>query len=425
MANLWIRNGRVYDPGQNLDLVASDVLILDGKIAAVGKVEAPAGTPVMEAKGLLVCPGFIDLHVQLGEPGKTSKETIASGTAAAARGGFTTIACTADLEPVNDSAFVSYFIHQKVKEDGRTRVLPIGALTRGMKGEELAEMGSMWEAGVRAVSDSPHSVMNAYVFRKAMDYAKRFNLLVISHAEDANLRGKGVMNEGFHSAKFGLRGIPKAAEELMVARDILLCELTGARLHFAHITAAGSLDRIRSAKKRGLPVTAETTPHHLLLTDEVVGKYDTNTKVLPPLREAADVQALLVALDDGTIDSLSCDHRPQPVEDKQVEYDHAEFGISGLETALGLYMKLVTEKKITLRRVISAMTEAPARIMNIESGSLEVGRPGDVTLVDLNASWQVDKSEFLSRGKNTPFDGWKLPARVRSTVVGGKVAYSL
>lgn len=425
MANLWIRNGRVYDPGQNLDLVAGDVLILDGKIAAVGKVEAPAGTPSIEAKGLLVCPGFIDLHVHLGEPGKTSKETIASGTAAAARGGFTTIACTADLEPVNDSAFVSYFIHQKVKEDGRTRVLPIGALTRGMKGEELAEMGSMWEAGVRAVSDSPHSVMNAYVFRKAMDYAKRFNLLVISHAEDANLRGKGVMNEGFHSAKFGLRGIPKAAEELMVARDILLCELTGARLHFAHITAAGSLDRIRSAKKRGLPVTAETTPHHLLLTDEVVGKYDTNTKVLPPLREAADVQALLVALDDGTIDTLSCDHRPQPVEDKQVEYDHAEFGISGLETALGLYMKLVAEKKITLRRVISAMTEAPARIMNIESGSLQVGRPGDVTLVDLNASWQANKSEFLSRGKNTPFEGWKLPARVRSTVVGGKVVYSL
>ena len=425
MSDLWIRNGRIFDPGQQVDIADGDVLIRNGKIEYVGKpLTGVAGIPTFQAKGLVVSPGFIDLHVHLGEPGKSSKETIASGTRAAAAGGFTTIACTPDSEPVNDSAFVSYFLQQKVLQDGVVNVFPIGALSRGMKGEELAEMGSMWEAGVRAVSDSPHAVMNAYVLRKAMDYAKRFQLLIISHAEDANLRGKGVMNEGFHSAKFGLRGIPKAAEELMVARDILLCELTGARLHFAHISTAGALTWIRQAKKRGLPVTAETTPHHLWLTDELVGLYDTNTKVLPPLREPADVEALRQALEDGTIDTLSSDHHPQPLEDKQVEYDQAEFGISGLETAFGLYLKLVVDKKLTLRRAISAMTEAPARIMNMNKGSLKAGMDGDVTVFDLKGSWKVDKSRFVSRGKNTPFDGWELPGRIQATVVGGKIVFS-
>lgn len=425
MSDLFIRGGRILDPSQNLDLAQGDVLIRGGKIEHAGKPlgSVPSDVTTVDAKGLVVTPGWIDLHVHLGEPGKSRKETIASGTRAAAAGGFTTIACVADTEPVHDSPFVSYFLQQKVIQDGVVNVLPIGALTRGQKGEELAEMGSMWEAGVRAVSDAPHGVLNAYVLRKAMDYAKRFDLLVISHAEDSNLRGKGVMNEGFHSAKFGLRGIPKAAEELMVARDILICELTGARLHFAHISTAGALEWIRQAKKRGLPVTAETTPHHLWLTDEYVGRYDTNTKVLPPLREPADVDALRAALEDGTIDSLSSDHAPQPPEDKQVEYDHAEFGISGLETAFGLYAKLVEDKKMSLRRVISAMTEAPARIMGVDKGSLKIGRDGDVTICDPTAKWKVDKSRFVSRGKNTPFDGWELSGRVRATVVRGKVVY--
>jgi dihydroorotase len=423
--DLWIRRGRLLDPSQKLDMPEADVLIRDGKVQYVGKPmdKTAEGIPSIDAKGLLVCPGFIDLHVRLGEPGRTRRETIASGTLAAAAGGFTTVACPADTDPVNDSAFVSYFLNQKVKEEGKINVLPIGAITRGMNGEELAEMGSMWEAGVRAVSDSPRGVMNAYVLRKAMDYAKRFELLVISHAEDSNLRGKGVMNEGFHSAKFGLRGIPKAAEELMVARDILLCELTGARLHFAHISTAGALTWIRHAKQRGLPVTAETTPHHLWLTDEIVGTYDTNTKVLPPLREAADVHALRQAVEDGTIDSLSSDHCPQPLEDKQVEYDQAEFGISGLETAVGLYLKLVHDKHVSLHRVISAVTEGPARIMNIPKGSLKVGREGDVTLLDLKRAWTVDKARFQSRCKNTPFEGWDMPGQVVGTVVGGDVVF--
>lgn len=423
--SLLIKEGRIFDPSQNLDLVG-DVFIRNGKIEAISTSIPTPQNPeveVVNAKGFVVTPGWIDIHTHLREPGQSHKETIRTGTQSAAAGGFTSIACMANTTPVNDNSIITTFIKQKVATEADINVYPIGAISKGLLGEQLAEIGSMREAGVVAVSDDGKTVMNAYLMRKALDYSKRFNMAVISHAEDTNLKGKGVMNEGFNSARFGLRGIPRTAEDIIVARDILLAELTGAHIHIAHASTVGSVQLIREAKRRGIRVTAEVTPHHLTLTDEAVGNYDTNTKVAPPLREQADIEALMEGLFDGTIDALASDHAPHSIEDKAVEYDHAEFGMVGLETAFPLYHRLVVTKGMQLKRLVEAMTIRPAEIIGIPKGTLKVGADADVTIFDPKARYRIDVSKFRSKSKNSPFDGWDVQGRVCYTIVSGKVVY--
>lgn len=422
-----IKGGRIIDPSQNLD-IEGDLFIRDGKIENIStttiQISKEIPVKVIEAKGLIVTPGWIDIHTHLREPGGTHKETIKSGTDAAAAGGFTSIACMANTSPVNDSAYITHYIMQKVAAESEVNVFPIGAVTKGLAGEELAEIGSMWEAGIAGISDDGKTVMNAYLMRKAMDYSKRFDLTVISHCEDSCLKGRGVMNEGFNSAKFGLRGIPKASEEIIVARDILLADLTGAKLHIAHTSTAGSVRLIREAKRRGVRVTAEATPHHVTLTDDVIGTYDTNTKVAPPLREQEDVEALKEALADGTIDVLASDHAPHSVVEKEVEYDQAEFGMVGLETAMPLYHRLVVDGKMALSRMIEAMTVKPAEVLGIQKGTLKVGSDADITIFDPNFKYTFDKTKFRSKSQNTPFNGWEVQGRVCYTLVSGKVIFT-
>lgn len=423
--SLLIRNGRVIDPSQNKDAV-QDVFVRNGKIEAVGKtIELPREEPVTEidATGLVVTPGWIDIHTHLREPGGTHKETIETGSKAAAAGGFTSIACMANTQPVNDSSYITTYIRQKVAADSPVNVFPIGAVTKGLRGEELAEIGSMREAGIVAISDDGKTVMNAYLFRKALDYSRRFDLTVISHAEDLNLKGLGVMNEGFNSARFGLRGIPKAAEEVIIARDIYLAELTGAKLHIAHASTAGSVALIREAKRRGIQVTAEVTPHHLTLTDEAVGTYDTNTKVAPPLREKEDIEALQEAVADGTIDALASDHAPHSREEKEVEYDHADFGMVGLETAFPLYYAKVLKNHWDLSKLVAAMTIKPAKIIGIKKGTLAVGADADISIFDPNIEWMIDKTKFNSKSQNSPFHGWAVRGKPVFTIVAGKTVY--
>ncbi len=424
---LIIKGGRILDPSQNLD-IQGDLFIRDGKIENIStttiQISKDVPVKVIDATGLVVSPGWIDIHTHLREPGATHKETIKSGTQAAAAGGFTSIACMANTNPVNDSAYITHYIMQKVAAESEVNVFPIGAVTKGLNGEELAEIGSMWEAGIAGISDDGKTVMNAYLMRKAMDYSKRFDLTVISHCEDSCLKGRGVMNEGFNSAKFGLRGVPKASEEVIVARDILLAELTGAKLHVAHTSTAGSVRLIREAKRRGVRVTAEATPHHVTLTDDVVGTYDTNTKVAPPLREQEDVEALKEALADGTIDVLASDHAPHSVVEKEVEYDQAEFGMVGLETAMPLYHRLVVDGKMALSRMIEAMTVKPAEVLGISKGTLKVGSDADITLFDPNFKYSLDKTKFKSKSQNTPFNGWPVQGKVCYTIVSGKVVFT-
>jgi dihydroorotase len=423
--SLLIKNGRVIDPSQNKDAV-QDIFVLNGKIQALGKnLEIPKDEPLPEidATGFVVTPGWIDIHTHLREPGGTHKETIETGTRSAAAGGFTSIACMANTQPVNDSSYITTYIRQKVATDSPVNVFPIGAVTKGLKGEELAEIGSMREAGIVAISDDGKTVMNAYLFRKALDYSRRFDLTVISHAEDLNLKGLGVMNEGYNSARFGLRGIPKAAEEVIVARDIYLAELTGAKLHIAHASTAGSVALIREAKRRGIRVTAEVTPHHLTLTDEVVGTYDTNTKVAPPLREKEDIEALQEAVADGTIDALASDHAPHSREEKEVEYDHADFGMVGLETAFPLYYAKVLKNHWDLSKMVAAMTLKPAQIIGVKKGTLQLGSDADISIFDPGQEWVVDRSQFQSKSQNSPFQGWTMRGKPVFTIVGGKIVY--
>jgi dihydroorotase len=423
--SLLIKNGRVIDPSQNKDAV-QDIFVLNGKIQALGKnLEIPKDEPLPEidATGFVVTPGWIDIHTHLREPGGTHKETIETGTRSAAAGGFTSIACMANTQPVNDSSYITTYIRQKVATDSPVNVFPIGAVTKGLKGEELAEIGSMREAGIVAISDDGKTVMNAYLFRKALDYSRRFDLTVISHAEDLNLKGLGVMNEGYNSARFGLRGIPKAAEEVIVARDIYLAELTGAKLHIAHASTAGSVALIREAKRRGIRVTAEVTPHHLTLTDEVVGTYDTNTKVAPPLREKEDIEALQEAVADGTIDALASDHAPHSREEKEVEYDHADFGMVGLETAFPLYYAKVLKNHWDLSKMVAAMTLKPAQIIGVKKGTLQLGSDADISIFDPGQEWVVDRSQFQSKSQNSPFHGWTMRGKPVFTIVGGKIVY--
>lgn len=420
--NVIIKNGHVVDPANKVD-EKLDILISDGKIAKLGRSGSVSSSDaqVVDAAGKLVVPGLIDMHVHLREPGFEYKETIASGTAAAKAGGFTSVCCMPNTNPVNDNRSVTEFILSQAAREASARVFPIGAITKGSKGEELSEMGELRAAGCVAVSDDGRPVMNAAIMRRAMEYARVFDLLVISHCEDSSLSAKGVMNEGFVSTELGLRGIPRSAEDVMTARDISLAELTGSRVHIAHVSTVGSVDLLRAAKARGVKVTAETCPHYFTLTDEAVRGYNTMAKMNPPLRTAGDVAAIKAGLKDGTIDVIATDHAPHGMDEKSGEFDYAPFGIVGLETALGLSLQLVKEKVLTLQEVICKLSLNPASVLKIGKGILQAGADADITIIDPDLQWTVDSSLFKSRSKNTPFNGLKLTGRAVQTIVGGRL----
>jgi len=423
VAELLIKGGRVIDPAQGMDRRA-DVLVRDGRIAAVGRVASKAKT--LDARGLIVAPGLIDIHVHFREPGKDAEETIASGAAAAVAGGFTTVAVMPNTEPPVDTEAAVAFQARRGAEAGLARVLPIGAISVGRKGERLAELGAMAQAGAVAFSDDGDPVRSPRLMRTALAYAAMFAKPLIAHCEDKELAGKGVMHAGLWSVKLGLAGIPAAAEETMVARDLILAEAAGGRLHVAHVSTKGSVRLIREAKGRGAPVTAEAAIHHLVLTDEALAGYDTNLKMNPPLRGAEDRDALRAAVAEGTIDCIVSDHAPHAAEEKAVEFALAPFGIIGLETTLPvLITKLIEPGVLTWPRAIAALTCGPARVLGIEAGSLAVGRPADITLIDPEAEWTIDAARFRTKSRNCPFHGWRVRGRAVATLVGGAVKFRL
>jgi len=421
---LLIRGGRVVDPATTTDRV-TDLLIENGLVAAVGDGIAPGAHTVLDARGCIVAPGLIDPHVHLRDPGSTHKEDIASGTAAAARGGFATIACMANTVPPIDHPAIIEYVRSISSKVGACRVVPIGAITKGLAGEELAPIGSLVAAGAVAISDDGAAVASAGLLRRAMVYASMYGLPVMEHCEDRTLSHGGVMHEGHWSSILGLHGIPAASEEVVLARDLLLAESVGVHLHVLHVSTAGSTRLIREAKRRGVRVTAEVTPHHLVLTDEAVQGFDTSYKMNPPLRSAEDVDALREALADGTIDAIATDHAPHAVEEKMVEFDQAPFGVVGLETAVGVALTFLVRAGILgIGDLIRAMSTAPASILGLPGGRLAPGSPGDVTVLDLNRTWTVDPSMFASKSRNTPFAGWDLTGKAVATIVGGEVKFS-
>lgn len=426
---MWILNGRLIDPRKRID-GECDLRIAEGRIAAVlprgaGSPDISPGEACVEAGGKWVVPGLIDMHCHLREPGFEYKESILTGTRAAAAGGFTSVACMANTKPVNDNPAITEFILGKARREGIVNVFPIGAATAGLTGESLAEIGQMREAGIVAVSDDGNPIMNSGVARRVFEYTKMSHLVVISHCEDKHLVGRGVMHEGLVSTRLGLTGISPAAEDIMVARDILLAELTGARLHVAHVSTSGAIRMLREAKDRGIDVTAEATPHHLTLTDEVVSNYDPNAKMAPPLRAKSDVRALRDAVRDGTIDAIATDHAPHSPVEKDVEFDEAPNGIVGLETALPLVLKIVAEGDLPLDVALERMTAAPAGILRLDKGDLSVGAAADVTIIDPELEYEVDPARFYSKSRNTPYAGWKLRGRAVMTIVGGKTVFDL
>ncbi len=464
MNSLLLTGGRVVDPASHFDSVA-DVLILGGKISAVGKnLSAPAGVEKFDAKGKIVSPGLIDLHVHLREPGQTAKESIATGTAAAAHGGSTSIVCMPNTSPAIDNAGTVALIHERAKAEGAVNVFVTGAITKGIAGEELAPIGGLKKAGVVAITDDGHCVQNNELMRHACQYAKMFDLPVMDHCQDYSLVTDGVMHEGYWSTVLGLRGWPSAGEEVIVARNILLAELTGAKIHCQHLSAAGSVALLREAKKRGVPISGEACPHHFTLTDAAVAgsekfwaddgkslhasrppsavllqrtgithhaslpewpKYDTNFKMNPPLRSARDREAVLEGLADGTIEILCSDHAPHCDYEKEVEFDYAPFGITGLETELALsLMQLVHTKRISLADMIAKFTVNPARLLNLSKGTLSAGADADVTVFDPDCEWVFRAVDSVSKSKNSPFNGWKLKGRAVATIVGGKIVWS-
>ena len=445
---MLIKGALVVDPAQGLE-APMDLLIEDGKISALeppGKI-SPEGHEVIDAqvtsnskkairsefdellpkqiiKRWVLTPGLIDMHVHLREPGEEYKETIETGTRAAAQGGFTAVAAMPNTIPVNDTASVSRYIREQAAAAGLARVYPVAAISMGSRGESLSEFGDQKEAGAVAVSDDGMPVMNSMLMRRALEYAHTFALPVISHSEDLELRGDGMMHEGRVSLILGLKGIPAAAEEVMVFRDLTLAGLTGARLHIAHVSTAGSVELIRRAKAAGLKVSAETAPHYFSLTDAAVRGYDTNAKVNPPLRGAADLAAIKEGLRDGALDAIASDHAPHSTLEKDLEFEAAAFGLIGLETSLGLSLKLVHEGVLSLSQLIAKMSLNPARILGLAGHqSLAVGAPADLTLIDLNREWTVDVGKFASKSRNCPFQGWTLKGRAVMTVVGGKVVW--
>ena len=422
--SLLIQNGRVVDPVNSVDAV-QDVLIDGDRIQRIGRgLTPPPEATVLDATGKVVCPGFIDMHVHLREPGLEYKETVATGTRAAAAGGFTAVCCMANTQPVNDNRSITDYILAKAATEGIVRVYPIGAVTRGLGGKELAELAELAEAGCVAFSDDGHCVMNAALYRRAMEYTLPFGAPVISHAEDDHLSHGTAMNEGVVSTELGIPGAPAAAEDVMVARDILLAELTGAHVHIAHLSTAGAVRLVRDAKARGVRVTAEVTPHHLLLTEEAVRGFDSNTKMNPPLRTKRDVEVLLEALIDGTINCIATDHAPHAASEKEGEYDLAAFGIVGLETAVGLLLdRLVKPGALPLATLIARLSRDPARLLGLPGGSLAAGAPADVTILDLEAGWTIDPARFQSKSRNSPFGGWTITGRPWKTIVGGRIVW--
>ena len=419
---ILIKGGHVVDPGRFSG--TGDVLIDEGKITAVGpNLQAPVGCTTIDAQGLLVLPGFVDLHVHFREPGFEYKETIQSGSASAVAGGFTTVCCMPNTNPVNDNQAVTEFMLERARLAGLANVLPIGAITKGSEGKELAEIGDLRRSGCVAISDDGRPVMNSLVMRRAMEYALAFDLAVVDHCEDLHLAEGGCMNEGLVSTELGLPGIPSAAEDVMVARNLSLSELTGARLHLAHISTAGSVRMVREAKARGIRVTAEACPHHFTLTESLVRGYNTHAKMNPPLRTSEDVRAIKEGLRDGTIDVIATDHAPHATQEKQQDFTEAPFGIVGLETALPLTLGLVEEGVLTLEQAVAKLTSAPATAFGLRKGTLAVGADADLTIVDQYAQWEVDPGKFRSKSRNTPFAGWKVKGLVKATIVGGRVVY--
>lgn len=437
---LLIKNGRVIDPANNIDDTL-DIFIDEGKIKRIAtnidpemitgnnkksSLEEAGKLRIIDAAGKIIAPGFIDMHTHLREPGQESKETIATGCRAAAAGGFTAVACMPNTDPVNDNRIVTDYIIRKALQEGCVRVYPVGAITRGLKGKSLTDIGELKLAGVVAISDDGEPVMNTEVMRRALEYVKAFDLTIISHCEDKNLTQNGVMHEGYVSTRLGLPGIPAAAEEVMVARDIILAEMTSSRLHIAHVSTSGSVELIRAAKKRGVSVTAEVTPHHFSLTDDAVTSFDPNTKVNPPLRSQEHRKALLEGLKDGTIDVIATDHAPHTSMEKEGEYTLAANGIVGLETAVSISLKeLVYSNMLTLKEVIAKLSTNPARILNLKGGMLKEGAEADITILDLQRDFTVNPETFQSKSRNTPFAGMKLRGGAVMTIVGGKVVWEV
>ncbi|WP_054031035.1 dihydroorotase [Desulfatitalea tepidiphila] len=423
---MLIRGARVIDPGK-LDQV-SDVLIEKGRIAAVqpvgtlDRVGGESEMQVIEAQGLWLTPGLIDMHVHFREPGQEYKETILTGSRAAAAGGFTAVATMPNTDPVNDEPAITALIRQRGVEAGLVRVLPVAAISKGIKGEQLCEFGELKAAGAVGVSDDGRPVMNAQLMRRALEYAAAFGLLVVSHCEDLHLAEGGAMNEGVTATRMGLSGIPNAAESVMVMRDIALAQLTGAPVHIAHVSARQSVTAIRRAKEEGIRVTAETAPHYFTLTDAAVEGYNTHAKMNPPLRSEEDREAVRQGLADGTLDAIATDHAPHSVMEKEVEFDRAANGIIGLETSLPLGLKLVQEGVLTIDTLITRMAAAPARILGMESG-VRAGLTADLTLIDPEKVFTVKAVDLNSKSRNTPFDGWQLKGKAVMTILGGKITY--
>lgn len=421
---ILIKAGRVIDPAQGVD-GQFDVLIENGRIAKLGQNLAGQNFSgqVIDAAGKLVVPGLIDIHVHLRDPGYEYKEDIQSGTQAAVAGGFTSVACMPNTNPVNDNKAVSLYIRHRAQEVGLANVFPIGAITKGLKGESMAEMGELREAGCLALSDDGKPVNNSELMRRALEYSRPFGLTLITHAEDLSLVGEGVMNEGFVATELGLKGIPWVAEDAATARDIMLAEFTGGKLHVAHVSTKGSVELVRQAKKRGVQVTCEATPHHFTLTDDAVRGYETNAKMNPPLRSAEDVAAIRAGLADGTIDAIATDHAPHHFDEKNVEFNIALNGIVGLESALPLTLELVKEGVLSLTQAIRLLTCGPAQALGIPRGTLAEGVAADVTIIDPELSWTLEADKLASKSKNTPFDGWIMQGAATHTLVAGKVVY--
>ena len=415
---LAVRNGRLIDPAHGLDKVA-DLLVEDGRIVEIGKLdELDAAT--FDASGLVVAPGFFDIHVHLREPGTEEAETIRTGAAAAAAGGFTAVAAMPNTQPPIDTAATVQFVVAEAARHSAARVFPIGAITKGQRGETLAEIGEMVDEGIVGISDDGKPVMDAQLFRRALEYSRLFDLPVIQHCEDLNLSSGGVMHEGAVSTRLGLKGIPSASEDSIVARDLILTENTAARYHVAHLSTAGAVAMVRRAKEQGLAVTAEVAPHHFTLTEDDVGDYDTNAKMKPPLRSRADIDACIAGVQDGTIDAIATDHAPHHANLKMLEFDRAPFGITGLETAVGLAM---TRLKLSLPRLVELFSTNPQKIMKIDRWGLFEGSMADLTLIDPEKEWTFRVSDSRSLSRNTPFDGWSFKGKAVATIVGGKVVY--
>jgi dihydroorotase len=421
---LLIKGGRVIDPETHRDGQA-DVLIRDGRIESIGTGLSDPGAFVFDATNAIVAPGFIDMHVHLREPGIEHAETIETGARAAAAGGFTTICCMPNTIPVNDSATVTSYIVQRAREVATVNVLPIGAITKGSLGEELSAIGSMREAGIVAISDDGRPVMNARVMRRAMELARAFDLPVIDHCEDLNLSAGGDMHEGRESVRLGLGGIPSASEDVMVARDLLLAEMTGARFHVAHLSTMHSVQMVAFAKTRGLPVSCEVTPHHFALTDEELAAYDSNYKMKPPLRCLCDAEAIIEGIVSGVVDAIATDHAPHAGSEKMQEFERCPFGITGLETAVGLAIsELVHKDRITVSRMVELFTTGPADILKLNRGTLSPGAPADVTVFDLSTEWTYDAQQSFSKSRNSPFNGRKFRGGPLATIVGGEIVWT-